>query len=256
MGFTAGLYACPKYEGESLSKAEEAYIANYINYDNNEWAQKNYSSPHEYGLSGVSEFYDEGLSTFKPPVMEKISFYNNAAAEIYDSKRFVQEFGDWCSNGSGDIYRWFEELSHQPDKQNGSKYGLSIPLTSKEVSKFAEFCYQKILKNRPKESYINYSFNYINSKEEGEDDYLEELSLKRCDGVEFEIINDENDELRRNTVRVPTNEDCEYCDGPTYIIPDYDEWEMSGYYEGLTAALKILTQIDFDNFEVYYDGGW
>jgi len=237
MGFTAGLYTYPKYNGVEYQDLNT--ISKTIEYDSNSWAKEHFKSAEEYAQYNNKEYRDVSNSA--------IDFYKNHLVEDeFGSKHIWKDYAYWCSNGAGEIYDCISSLGISA----GEKYDCTRILSKKDIAAFMEFCLDEILRCMPKQCTITHAYKYQRD-EDGEIPEDAEITLSKVDGFEVQFIDDDgNTSLKR----IDTNPEWECAFGfPTEF---YDDWGLNGYVIGLEACSKILAEVDFENSFVVYSGGW
>ena len=237
MGFSAGLYRYPKYKTK-LDSRDYNYIETFLNYKNNSWAQEKFSSAEEYASAYLS-FKDK--KEYNKPTSELIDFFKDKITiDIYGDKHLYQEMGVWYSNGSGDIYDWFNSLSKEKNEIQIPDYNLQVELTQKDIYVFLKFCWEGIKQELPQPGVINNSFKYLGEERE-------EILLSKCDGIEVVF---ENGDIKR----FDTNPDfgCEFLISQNYC----DETALDGYILGIEYGIEILKTTNFETQTIIYTGGW
>ena len=228
MGFDAGFYILPKYK--NISYSEIKMIERVLEYETNSWVREHYSSVEKW-----MEYYE--YKNFVMPESEIMDFYRSKLfTDEYGHRHFYRAIGYWCSNGSGDIYKWF--ANKFPESID---CGIRVQLTHEDIVEFLQFCWEKYSASASQPCNLKNAFRYI----ESEDCDEPEIRLIPCDGIEVEF---EEGGLRR----------IEACGEYEFLAPKeyYNDWTMSGYIVGIEACIEILKTVDFENFIVLYEGGW
>lgn len=239
MGFTAGLYSYPKYEG--ITQLQRDLISETLAYETSSWAQEHFDNAKLYAYY-ATELKEEDVPY---PSKEIIEFFrDHRTPDEFGKLHIFKEYAMWCSNGSGEMYEWFDNLG----KENTSKYGLHIELTKEDIVHFMNFCWSQIEKVLPIECELKYAYKYIPAKnEDGEEDWEEDPEIKMipCDGIELTF---EDGATRR----------IDGGSGLTFMFPKTygDTWMTNGYIYGIQACMNILANVDFEHEVVYYSGGW
>lgn len=233
MGFSAALYVIPKYNRASTPE-EVSIVSSYLEYENNSWAKQHFNNAEEY----VANYKGKNV---KIPSKDVIDYYRTQLyTDEYGSVTLYKSMADWCSNGSSTIHPWFE--SQKKTSLDGNENRI---LSFQDVLNFLLFCWGEYEKLIPEPCTLNYAFKYVTDDENWENP---EIHLIPCDGIEVTFEEDGTSQ------RIETNPEygCDFSAPRKY----YDISDLYAYREGITGAIKILKEVDFDKQMVIYSGGW
>ena len=228
MGFDSGLYVYPKYEEYSI----DDYInANTIlNFYNNDQAQKTFKNIENYCEAfGIPNMPEEDLKFFKSC---------KVFMDEFGEERVYKALGTW-SSASKIFYEWVR--NYKKADADVSWFELS------KEDIFAAISYLWNLfdiKYDIKITSIDYSFRL------SED---ENITLNRCDGVEFNIIDDEG---KAEIIREYTSSAERMQEENLGVVLDFDSWRYYTIKDMIKVFIDCLHEVDFENEVIFFEASW
>lgn len=232
MGFSCGIYWAPKIN-EDITLHEIDSVQVYYEYFRNEWAQKNYSTAEKYLESRGYSMPSQDLRDFYIPYIHQ---------DEYGDYNVTHEIGVWYSVG-GLLHDW---ITTNLTKNSSDKFDNTYELTKKDVVNLLTFAFQGYREEIGEAAYISRAYVY---KED--ENYKEPIIMSYpCDGVEFTTED-------KKVIRVENR--GEYLgEAEAVFIKEYGiALDHVYFYESLiNACITMLSDLDWDNIKVFYNGGW
>lgn len=230
MGFTCGIYKCPLYKNLSFKDIYD--INQYFSYFNNDWAKEKFSS--------VEEFMK--CYHYRMPTQDEIDFFKvKIHKDEWNYTTISDEIDSWCSDGRF-LYDIIDSMG-MAKANNGCEMEVE----------FRDLKSVILILNKLWNYYIE-NFEFFNSsvsfsfKSKESDDGEEEIALKPCDGIEIEF---EDGTIKRKYTSAELDND------PLITTKNYfDAYDLSSVRRAISAFVKILNEIDFNNEFIVLNGGW
>ena len=213
MGFDSGLYVYPKYKDYSYK--------DYLN---------------------ITFALEDSYSSFDYNVVDDdaISFFSNYAAKRGSNNPY-RDLGGWGSS-SRSIYEIIANYKEAVDQEHDA-----FELNYRDIVTVLEYLFEEFTKKYTiKRGSINYSFRLV-------DDSDENITLNKCDGVEFVLIDENNEEQR---FREYTSDECQADDPNLGIVANFDFWEYYTFIDVINSFITALETVDFDKEVVFFEASW
>ena len=228
MGFNSGLCAYPKYKDYTYK--DYSNIVGVLDYYTDSFVLDRFKSLEDYCNACGYNVVD----------IDVIDFFNTYASQRGSNKPY-RDFGSWGS-ASKIVYEIIANYKEAVDQERSV-----FELNHKDVATILEYLFEEFTKKYAvKKGSINYSFRLVDG--EGEN-----ITLNRCDGVEFVLL-DDNDEEQQ--LREYTSDKYQSDDPNLGIVIDFDFWNYYSFRDIIHSFITILETVDFDKEVVFFESGW
>lgn len=218
MGFSSCFFVYPKVvrNGRTLNFSEIKTVEDYLGYENNDWAKKNYKTAEEYALVGYHNDIKGDPDFVLCEVAEELRIFYE-----FHNHALILEYGSTCSSG----IPFSEMIEQKYDCVNAQE----LSITDAMFNEIKEMTWDYICEHMPEPVEVDLAYKYDFSRDEENPDII----LTPVDGIEVNF--DDGSSKRLDTVL----EGSEVYVRKNYIS-SWDWYAWLAIYDGLLAIDKLM----------------